>query len=227
MFRHSLLALICLPALALAQVPPEKAVGTMTRRRRLAGRAVRRRADAHQPDQHRRRPQGPRLGVRGRQLPPQELRPADPPARKATASSSSNDNNGDGKADKSTVFYQGTDLYGPLGVCVAPYPDGNRASKVFVCQSPDILVFEDKDGDGKADGPPKKFLTGFGGFDHDHGVHGINIGPDGKLYFTVGDAGREGPAIERRQGPQVVTATTPTAGPAPSGAATWTARTSN
>ena len=42
---------------------------------------------------------------------------------------------------------------------------------------------------GKADGPPKKFLTGFGGFDHDHGVHGINIGPDGKLYFTVGDPG--------------------------------------
>ena len=66
------------------------------------------------------------------------------------------------------------------------------AYKVFVCQSPDILLFEDKDGDGKADGPPKKFLTGFNGFDHDHGVHGILIGPDGKLYFTVGDAGVKG-----------------------------------
>jgi putative membrane-bound dehydrogenase-like protein len=63
---------------------------------------------------------------------------------------------------------------------------------VFVCQSPDILVFEDLDGDGIADGPPKKFLTGFKGFDHDHGVHGINIGPDGKLYFTVGDQGVDG-----------------------------------
>jgi putative membrane-bound dehydrogenase-like protein len=98
------------------------------------------------------------------------------------------DEKGAGKATKAVTFYQGKDLYGPLGVCVAPYPDG-KGQKVFVCQSPDILVFEDKDGDLKADGPPKKFLTGFGGFDHDHGVHGINIGPDGKLYFTVGDAG--------------------------------------
>jgi putative membrane-bound dehydrogenase-like protein len=101
------------------------------------------------------------------------------------------DKNGDGKADESVVFYQGKDLYGPLGVCVAPQADG-KALKVFVCQSPDILVFEDKDGDLKADGPPKKFLTGFGGFDHDHGVHGLNIGPDGRLYFTVGDAGVTG-----------------------------------
>ncbi|MBY0455954.1 MAG: PQQ-dependent sugar dehydrogenase, partial [Gemmataceae bacterium] len=88
-------------------------------------------------------------------------------------------------------FYQGEEIYGPLGVCVAPYPDG-KGQKVFVCQSPDILVFEDKDGDLKADGPPKKFLSGFRGFDHDHGVHGINIGPDGKLYFTVGDSGVDG-----------------------------------
>ncbi len=101
------------------------------------------------------------------------------------------DNKGTGKADEAKVFYQGPEIYGPLGVCVAPYPDG-KGQKVFVCQSPDILVFEDKDGDLKADGPPKKFLTGFGGFDHDHGVHGINIGPDGKLYFTVGDAGVNG-----------------------------------
>jgi putative membrane-bound dehydrogenase-like protein len=101
------------------------------------------------------------------------------------------DETGEGKASKSVTFYQGPEIYGPLGVCVAPYPDG-KGQRVFVCQSPDILVFEDKDGDLKADGPPKKFLTGFGGFDHDHGVHGINIGPDGKLYFTVGDAGVNG-----------------------------------
>ncbi len=103
------------------------------------------------------------------------------------------DKDGDGKADDSSVFYQGKDLYGPLGICVAATPNGKSFSyKVFVCQSPDILLFEDKDGDGKADGPPKKFLTNFGGFDHDHGVHGINIGPDGKLYFTVGDSGVNG-----------------------------------
>lgn len=110
------------------------------------------------------------------------------------------DKDGDGKADESVTFYQGVDLYGPLGVCVAPYPDG-KGQKVFVCQSPDILVFEDKDGDLKADGPPVKFLTGFGGFDHDHGVHGINIGPDGKLYFTVGDAGVTGLQSSDKKGP--------------------------
>jgi len=101
------------------------------------------------------------------------------------------DEKGAGKATKAVTFYQGKEIYGPLGVCVAPYADG-KGQRVFVCQSPDILVFEDKDGDLKADGPPKKFLTGFGGFDHDHGVHGINIGPDGKLYFTVGDSGVTG-----------------------------------
>ena len=98
------------------------------------------------------------------------------------------DETGDGKATKAVTFYQGKEIIAPLGIAVAPYPDG-KGQRVYVCQSPDILVFEDKDGDLKADGPPKKFLTGFNGFDHDHGVHGINIGPDGKLYFTVGDAG--------------------------------------
>src|SRR5262245_46969171 len=127
------------------------------------------------------------------------------------------DKDGDGKADESTVFYQGKELIAPIGIAVAPLASGNPASGgpasggrkapdakdqgahaprspclVFVCQSPDILLFEDKDGDGKADGPPKKFLSGFRGIDHDHGVHGINIGPDGKLYFTVGDQGVDG-----------------------------------
>jgi len=105
------------------------------------------------------------------------------------------DKDDDGKADESTVFYQGKEIIAPIGICVAPIVSPQRkqgSCRVFVCQSPDILLFEDLDGDGKADGPPKKFLTGFKGFDHDHGVHGINIGPDGKLYFTVGDAGVDG-----------------------------------
>src|SRR5205085_10735526 len=91
------------------------------------------------------------------------------------------DTKGAGKADKVHVFYQSPEIIAPLGIAVAPYPDG-KGQRVYVCQSPDILVFEDRDGDLKADGPPKKLLTGFGGFDHDHGVHGISIGPDGKLY---------------------------------------------
>ncbi len=98
------------------------------------------------------------------------------------------DTKGTGHADKATTFYQSPELLAPLGIAVAKDPVG-PGYKVFVCHSPDILVFEDKDGDGKADGPPKKLLTGFQGIDHDHGVHGILIGPDLKLYFSVGDQG--------------------------------------
>lgn len=98
------------------------------------------------------------------------------------------DEKGEGKATKTVTFYQGTDLMAPLGVCVIPQADG-KALRVLVAQSPDILEFWDRDGDLIADGPPTKFLTGFGGIDHDHGVHGLSIGPDGKVYFTVGDQG--------------------------------------
>jgi putative membrane-bound dehydrogenase-like protein len=98
------------------------------------------------------------------------------------------DSKGTGRADRATTFYQSKEVLAPLGIAVAKDPVG-PGWKVFVCQSPDILVFEDKDGDGKADGPPRKLLSGFRGIDHDHGVHGILIGPDNKLYFSVGDQG--------------------------------------
>jgi putative membrane-bound dehydrogenase-like protein len=101
------------------------------------------------------------------------------------------DRNGDGRADEAVTFYQGKDLIAPLSVLVLPQTDG-RALRVLVAQSPDILEFWDRDGDLKADGPPRKFLTGFRGFDHDHGVHGLTVGPDGRLYFTVGDSGVAG-----------------------------------
>ena len=49
--------------------------------------------------------------------------------------------------------------------------------KVYVATSPDLWVYEDKNGDLKADGPPKKLLTGFGGLNHDHGAHSLVLGP--------------------------------------------------
>jgi putative membrane-bound dehydrogenase-like protein len=98
------------------------------------------------------------------------------------------DSKGTGQADKVTVFYQAPEILAPLGIAVLPHIDGPGCT-VYVCQSPDIMVFEDKEGDGKADGPPRKLLSGFKGIDHDHGVHGILLGPDGKLYFSVGDQG--------------------------------------
>src|SRR5690349_9488577 len=56
------------------------------------------------------------------------------------------DSQGTGKADKVTVFYQAPDILAPLGIAVAKDPVG-PGYKVYVCQSPNILLFEDKDGD--------------------------------------------------------------------------------
>jgi putative membrane-bound dehydrogenase-like protein len=92
------------------------------------------------------------------------------------------DNNNDGKADTSKVYYQGPELNAPLGIAIL----GN---KVYVSQSPYIWVFTDENGDDKAD--KKEILfQGIKGIQHDHGVHAITFGPDGKLYFNMGNEGK-------------------------------------
>ena len=120
------------------------------------------------------------------------------------------DTDGDGKADKSEVFYQGQELCAPLSVLALPQvKNGKKAGyRVLVAQSPDILEFTCSGDEPKADGPPKKFLTGFGGFDHDHGVHGLHLGPDGKLYFTVGDQGVKGLQAADGKGRKFISNTT-------------------
>ncbi len=90
------------------------------------------------------------------------------------------DTDGDGRADKVTVFAD--DLFAPMSICVA-------GDKVYVATSPDLWVYEDADGDLRADGPPRKLLTGFGGLNHDHGAHSIVLGPDHKWWMAHGDRG--------------------------------------
>lgn len=91
------------------------------------------------------------------------------------------DTNHDGKADRSKVFVQDEDILSPLGIAVI----GN---KVIVSCSPNLIIYTDENGD---DVPDKKeiLLTGFGGKDHDHSLHAVYAGPDGKWYFNVGNAG--------------------------------------
>ena len=91
------------------------------------------------------------------------------------------DTDGDGMADKETIFYQGPEINAALGICVL----GN---KVIVSCSPNVLVLTDTDGDGKAD-KKEVLFTGIDGVDHDHGVHAVVFGPDGKLYFNFGNHG--------------------------------------
>jgi putative membrane-bound dehydrogenase-like protein len=112
------------------------------------------------------------------------------------------DTDGDGKADKQTIFYQGTDVNSALGICVL----GN---KVIVSCSPNVLVFTDEDGDDK---PDKKEILykGIHGEQHDHGMHAFIFGPDGRLYFNFGNAGEvlvgaSGDTVVDRQGRKVKT----------------------
>ncbi len=93
------------------------------------------------------------------------------------------DTDGDGVADKSTVFYQGEDVNSALGICVL----GN---KVIVSCSPNVFVFTDENDDGVAD--KKEILfSGISGVQHDHGMHAFVFGPDGKLYFNMGNEGKQ------------------------------------
>lgn len=93
------------------------------------------------------------------------------------------DTDGDGVADKSTVFYQGKDLNAPLGIAVI----GNA---IYVSMSPTLIKFTDVDGDGVFNPAVDKkevFLTGFSASNHDHTLHSVSAGPDGELYFNTGN----------------------------------------
>ena len=92
------------------------------------------------------------------------------------------DTTGDGVADKSTVFYQGTDIDAAMGIAVL----GNR---VIVSAYTKIFVFTDTNGDDKPDRKEVLF-TGGGPSDHDHSTHAFVFGPDGRLYFNGGNETR-------------------------------------
>ncbi|HKH94847.1 MAG TPA: PVC-type heme-binding CxxCH protein [Gemmatimonadaceae bacterium] len=92
------------------------------------------------------------------------------------------DTTGDGVADKSTVFYQGTDIDAAMGIAVL----GN---KVYVSAYTKIFVFTDTNGDDKPDKKEVLFTAG-GPPDHDHSTHAFVFGPDGRLYFNGGNETR-------------------------------------
>src|SRR6185503_18095496 len=83
------------------------------------------------------------------------------------------DTDGDGKADKSTVFAEG--LFIPTGI--EPGDGG-----CYVANSTELVHLKDTDGDGKAD-QRRVILSGFGTEDTHHIIHTFRWGPDGALYF--------------------------------------------
>jgi putative membrane-bound dehydrogenase-like protein len=93
------------------------------------------------------------------------------------------DQNGDGKADITKVFYQDPSIESPLGIWV-------QGNKVIVADSPNVWVLTDENGDDKAD-KKELLFSGIGGEQHDHGMHTFVFGPDGKWYFNFGNAGEQ------------------------------------
>ncbi len=95
------------------------------------------------------------------------------------------DTNGDGRCDKSHTFVQEKGLIAPLGVAVFD-------NVIYVSQPPELLVYTDVNRDLKFDPAIDKrevLLTGFNARNHDHSLHSLTAGPDGKFYFNNGNCG--------------------------------------
>jgi quinoprotein glucose dehydrogenase len=96
------------------------------------------------------------------------------------------DSTGRGRADKSTVFAEGFNqpLDGIMAGVIA------RGNDVWVANIPDLWHLRDTNGDGLAD-TRESLSHGYGvrvGF-LGHDLHGLTFGPDGRLYFSIGDRG--------------------------------------
>jgi len=104
------------------------------------------------------------------------------------------DSDGDGRADKRTVFYD--KLTFSSGIAVG-------FGGVWIGAPPNLLFLPDKNGDDKPDGEPEVVLDGWASEDTHETLNGFTWGPDGWLYgtqgvFTLSNVGKPGtPAPER------------------------------
>lgn len=95
------------------------------------------------------------------------------------------DTDGDGRADASHTFVQEPALVAPLGVSVID-------NKIIVAQPPDLIVYTDVNRNLRFDPDVdirEVLLTGFQGINHDHSLHSVTVGPDGKWVFNSGNMG--------------------------------------
>ena len=95
------------------------------------------------------------------------------------------DTDGDGKADSAHTFVQEPALIAPLGVSVID-------NRIVVSQPPNLIVYTDVDRNLRFDpavDTREVLLTGFQGINHDHSLHSVTVGPDGKWVFNSGNTG--------------------------------------
>lgn len=95
------------------------------------------------------------------------------------------DTDHDGKADKSHVFVQDKELTCPLGIAVFD-------NVIVVSNTPDLIVYTDVNRNQIFDAGIDKrevLLTGFMQKQHDHSLHAVTAGPDGRWYFSNGNCG--------------------------------------
>lgn len=96
------------------------------------------------------------------------------------------DSDGDGVADRSTVF---ADHFGHLMDGIGAGLLAYRGKVYFACV-PKLWLLEDQNNDGTAD-LEEVLFDGFGvrvAF-LGHDLHGLILGPDGRIYFSMGDRG--------------------------------------
>jgi len=86
------------------------------------------------------------------------------------------DTDGDGKADKQTIFARGLHL--PLSFEFAP-------EGVYVPQSSHLVLLRDTDGDGRAD-RSEVVLSGFDDHDTHHAISAFRADPSGAFYLAEG-----------------------------------------
>jgi putative heme-binding domain-containing protein len=113
-----------------------------------------------------------RLWVAGSETYPQ-VKPGDQPKDKIFVLE---DTDGDGKADKSTVFAEG--LF--IATSVIPADGG-----AYVANSTELLFLKDTDGDGKAD-QTRVVFSGFGTEDTHHVIHGFRWDNAGRMNMLQG-----------------------------------------
>ncbi|CAN5251896.1 GDSL-type esterase/lipase family protein [soil metagenome] len=86
------------------------------------------------------------------------------------------DTNGDGKADKQTIFADG--LHIPVGFEIAP-------EGVYISQGTNLMLYTDTDGDDKAD-TQEILMSGFDDHDTHHAHSAYTTDPSGAIYMGEG-----------------------------------------